>query len=69
MAIVKVIITSGRHKGTVGDMPGDLYERRKTLGKEGKTLISTSLKYPNDKMLIRLKHVEELTIMQQGLIK
>lgn len=56
---MKVIVISGHHKGIVGDMRGDLDERRKTLGKDGKISIRTDAKFPNNYFLVRIKHVEK----------
>lgn len=55
--IVRII--SGQHNGIVGTMNGDLVERKKTLGKDGKVQVFTQEKRPRDILLIRTRHLEE----------
>jgi len=56
---MKVTIITGQHKGLRGDMQGDLTERRKTLGKDGKIVFRPD-NNPARSFLVRIKHVAEI---------
>lgn len=56
---MKVLVRSGHHRGLTGNIRGDLDERRKTLGREGKVIVrDTGLPKPNDMIQIKLKHLD-----------
>lgn len=56
---MKVTIITGQHKGLRGDMQGDLIERRKTLGKDGKIVFRPDSN-PAKCFLVRIKHVTDI---------
>lgn len=58
LQIVRVI--SGQRSGVTGSMKGDLEEHRKRLGRDGKVLIYTQLRKPDDMLLVRVKHLETI---------
>lgn len=60
---MKVIVTGGQHRGKTGIMNGDLSERKKTLGRDGKVMVkfysSKVIIKPGDIVFIRTKHLSE----------
>lgn len=55
---MKVTITSGQMRGQGGTINGDLAERKRTLGKDGKVMVRL---HKTDKIVwIRTKHLSDI---------
>lgn len=61
---MKVTVISGVHKGKTGSINGDLAERKKTLGRDGKVMVKfydnvMRAAKPGEIVFIRTKHLIE----------
>lgn len=63
---MKVIVKTGRRKGELGEITGNLEQRRKQFGKDGRAI------FRKGKSVIcweRLDNLREATEMEQGLFQ